>query len=105
MRTMKGTLIPGTSVSVWRRAQEDYAWLQDGNVRATDNLNVGNTAGDASRWIVYRPDENNFFIEHTDTMVFGPFQEGMEVWFVSLRRIGGVISKRPEIAMSLDFTT
>jgi hypothetical protein len=89
--------------SVWKRYSERYPWLQ--NAIWTRRVGLGNAAGNASRWVLYPDDQKNLYIEHTESMLFGPFPEWFEQNFVILRRHGGVVSKKPEQVMYVDFTT
>lgn len=88
--------------SVWDRAVRQFPWVA--NAFTHDNLSLGNQDGTASRWIVYTNDPANLYIEHMDTMVFGPFDEWNTTSFVIVRRHGGVIAKMPEQVLYADFT-
>lgn len=88
--------------SVWKRVLEQYPWFQ--NVTWTNDLMLANEAGTGSRWILYIQDPKNLYIEHTDTMLFGPFQEYLDFTFIGLRRHGGVVNRMPERVMYVDFT-
>lgn len=92
----------GEGPSVWERATDMHPWLN--NAVFTENLNLGNADANASRWVLYSQNERQLFVEHTDTMVFGPFQNFMELVFINIRRIGGVVNKKPERVMYVDFT-
>jgi hypothetical protein len=88
--------------SVWKRALEQYPWFA--NMTWSNDLMLANEAGTGSRWILYIQDPKNLYIEHTDTMLFGPFTEYLNFTFVALRRHGGVVSRMPERVMYVDFT-
>jgi len=93
----------GEGPSVWEIAIQLFPWLKTTEDISAENLMKGNKAKTASRWVLYRPDM--IHIEHTETMVFGPFgEEDMETRFVMLRRHGGVQTKMPEQVQYIDFT-
>ncbi len=89
--------------SVWVSAIEMYPWLRD--AIWTNRLNLANETGDASRWMLYTKDLNGLYIEHTESMAFGPFQNYTNFDIVVVRRHGGVINKFPERVVYVDFTT
>lgn len=103
---MQNTYFTGTAISAWDKAigareeQGQFPWLA--NIEWDERLNLGNAAGDAARWALHGGNDRESFIEHTETMLFGPFQVYMEIVFVMLRRIGGVVAKRPERFMYVD---
>jgi len=99
---MENTYFTGTSDSVWEKASAKYAWLRD--AVWTDRAALANAAGNAPRWVLYSKNINELYIEHTESRVFGPFQDYMMSEFVVLRRHGGVVSKRPERVLYVDFT-
>lgn len=88
--------------SVWARATEMFPWLQ--NAIWTRRLATANAAGNAPRWVLYTDDPSKLYIEHTETMLFGPFPDMMDQVFIMLRRHGGVVNKIPERVMYVDFT-
>lgn len=92
----------GEGPSVWDRAIERYDWLR--NAVWTDRLANANATANASRWAVYSRNSREMYLEHTESMVFGPFQDYMNFDFVVIRRIGGLVNKRPERLMYVDFT-
>lgn len=91
----------GEGPSVWERAMDQLPWLA--NATYTERLNLANADGTAARWMLYSSNDRDFFIEHTPTMIFGPFPNRMEMEWVALRRIGGIVSKKPERSMYIDF--
>jgi hypothetical protein len=102
--TMQNTYfgVGGEGPSVWDRATAQYPWIA--NALFHDNLTLANWAGNATRWIIYTEDRMNLYVEHMETMVFGPFEDYLNQTFVLLRRHGGVIAKLPERVMYADFT-
>lgn len=92
----------GEGDSVWKRAVEQYPWIASAMFH--DNLTLGNQAGTATRWIVYTADPKNLYVEHMETMVFGPFEDYLNQTYVLLRRHGGVVAKLPEQVLYADFT-
>lgn len=99
---MQRTYFTGTSDTVWSRAIEDFPWLQ--NAVWDDSLVRANSAGNGPRWVFLTDDPLNMYIEHTDTMVFGPFPDEMDMSFVLLRRHGGFVNRLPERLAYVDFT-
>jgi hypothetical protein len=100
MLTYFGT--DGDGPSVWERATAMFPWLR--NARTTDRLEDANRTGDASRWVLSRPEPQSLYVEHQETQIFGPFNYEMQVDFIAIRRHGGVINKRPERVAYIDFT-
>jgi hypothetical protein len=95
--------VGGEGSSVWEIAIQLFPWLKTTDDISAESLMLGNKAKTASRWVLYRPDM--IHIEHTETMVFGPFgEEEMETRFVMLRRHGGAQTKMPEQVEYVDFT-
>lgn len=92
----------GEGPSVWDRALEQYPWMK--NASFSESLLLGNEAGTASRWVLYTQDPMALYVEHMETMLFGPFQDYLTFTFVALRRHGGVINKIPERVCYVDFT-
>jgi hypothetical protein len=88
--------------SVWERALAQNSWLA--NVVWDDRMASGNADGTGPRWVIFSQNTKELYIEHTDSMVFGPFPDMMEMSWVVLRRFGGVISLRPERVLYVDFT-
>lgn len=86
--------------SVWTRALEQFPWLA--KVTWTNRLNTAGATG-GPRWVIYLAERNELYFEHTETMLFGPFEEIMSLTFVQLRRHGGLIAKMPERLMYVDF--
>lgn len=90
----------GNGPSVWDRCigtrgeNALFPWLN--NAYWDERLNKANPDGTAARWVLYGGSEKETFIEHTESMLFGPFQEYMELTFIILRRIAGVVAKLPE---------
>lgn len=99
---MQSTYLANTSVTVWDQAVKQYPWIA--NAMFHDNLTTGNWGSDGTRWIVYIADPMNFYIEHMDTMVFGPFEEYVTQRYILLRRHGGAVAKMPEQILYADFT-
>ncbi len=88
--------------SAWDKAIKQFPWIA--NAMFSDNLMEANHAGTATRWIIYTADPKNLYVEHMDTMVFGPFDDYTNQTYVLLRRHGGVVAKLPETVLYADFT-
>jgi hypothetical protein len=86
--------------SVWDRAGRYYPWLK--NAIWSNRMSTASTAN-LTRWVLYTDDPKTTYIEHTETMLFGPYTEMMVQRFLLLRRHGGVVSKIPERVMYIDF--
>jgi hypothetical protein len=87
--------------SVWDRAIKMFPWLENGTW--DDRMLTANSFGNGPRWILFSQDPKNLYIEHTETMIFGPFIEFLTMTYIMLRRIGGVVSKIPERVFYCDF--
>lgn len=92
----------GEGDSAWDTAIKQYPWLA--NAMFSDNLMTANHAGTATRWVVYTDDRKNLYVEHMETMVFGPFEDYLNQTYILLRRHGGVVAKLPEQVLYVDFT-
>jgi hypothetical protein len=92
----------GEGPSVWDRAVAQYAWIK--NAMFHDNLTTGNYASSATRWVIYTEDKMNLYIEHMESMVFGPFDDYGTQTFIIIRRHGGAVAKLPEQVLYVDFT-
>lgn len=99
---MMNARFTGTSDSAWKVGVEQYPWMA--NAIWDERLALANEAGTSGRWALYTSNPSNLYIEHLETMVFGPFEYEMDTSFVLLRRHGGVIAKKPEMVMYVDFT-
>jgi hypothetical protein len=100
---MKQTFFDNNNIgqSVWERARGEFEWIR--NARETERLSTGSPSGNP-RWVLWSSDSpDELYNEHTETLVFGPFQDYMNVEFVLLRRQGGIVSKRPERVLYIDF--
>jgi hypothetical protein len=99
---LKNTFFSGTATSAYMIAVDMYPWLR--NMKESRALDRGNAAGTGPRWVLIGRDPNYLHNEVTDTMVFGPFTKDLVTYFYMVRRLGGIIAKKPEMVMYIDFT-
>ena len=98
---MTTTYFTGTAVSAWDQAVKIYPWLS--NVTWSDRMQTASPIN-LSRWVLYSQNPSELYLERMPTMVFGPFPNYAQQVFILLRRTAGVVSKRPERVMYIDFT-
>lgn len=91
----------GEGDSVMTVARSLYPWLS--NVTWTRRMDNASASGGGPRWILYRDDPMNLSLGNAPVQVFGPFQDRMSLEFVLLGRLTGVVGKKPEIVMNVDF--
>jgi hypothetical protein len=102
MVALKNTVYTNTGVTAWSNAIQSYPWLA--NMVESDNLELGNADSNGPRWVLFGRDDMKLHMEHTDTMVFGPFVRDLTTYFYLIRRHGGLIAKMPEMVFYIDFT-
>lgn len=102
MIAMKNTYFTGTGITAWDQIIKNHPWMS--NAVEADNLMLGNAAGTGPRWVFMARDPMKMHLEHTDTMVFGPFVKDLTTYFYLIRRHGGLIAKMPEMLFYVDFT-
>ena len=96
----------GEGPSVWDRCVGYgdkaglFPWMK--NIAFDERLNNASRFGPAARWCFHGGNDRESYIEHTETMLFGPFEDYMEQSFVMLRRMAGLVAKRPERFMYVD---
>ena len=96
----------GEGPSVWDRCVGYgdktglFPWMA--NLVFDERLNDASRSGAAARWCFHGGSDRESYIEHTETMLFGPFEDFMDQRFIMLRRMAGIVAKRPERFMYVD---
>lgn len=76
-------------INAWKFAVEMFPWL--GNIIEDQRML---SASDDSMWQLWSADGEELYAEGTpDPMVFGPFENEMDLDFIAIAQTGGVISK------------
>jgi hypothetical protein len=90
------------SRSVWASLVELYPWLEQGSFW-DERMSTASVDG-TPMWVFFSRNDREAFVVHTETIVFGPFEEPGSTDFFLLRRHGGLCVKRPEQLVYLIFS-
>lgn len=99
---MQTTWPNNAAASVWASLVQLYPWLDAGSFW-DDRMSTASVDG-TPMWVFFPRNDAEAFIVHTETIVFGPFEEPGTTDFYLLRRHGGVLVKRPEQVLYLNFS-
>lgn len=97
---LQTTVFTNTATTAWQVAMEMFPWMK--NATWDDRMDTANP-DDGHRWIFWTQNASSTFIEHSEPMIFGPWEERMRLTFILLRRTGGFVAKQPERVMYVDF--
>jgi hypothetical protein len=98
---LQTTIFSGTDKSAWDKLIITFPWL----VTSHWDYRMSTASPDGTpRWTFYARDDMNLFVAHTETMLFGPYEDMTSMKFLAIRRHGGVVAKKPEQVVNVDFT-
>jgi hypothetical protein len=98
---LQTTIFTGTDKSAWDKLVITHPWLATSHW----DYRMSTASPDGTpRWTFYARDDMSLFVAHTETMLFGPFEDMTSMRFLAIRRHGGVVAKKPEQVVNIDFT-
>lgn len=83
--------------TAWKLALELYPWLA--NITEDDRMLTASDSG-TPMWVIWSADAEELYAEASATpMVFGPFENELNVDFIALNQTGGVVCKNSRLLL------
>lgn len=99
------TIFTGASgegdINLWKFAKEMFPWLA--NIVEDDRMLTASDEG-ASMWTLWSADSEELYAEaNASPMLFGPFENELNVDFIAINQTAGVVNKRAERLLRVQF--